>query len=407
LNPHVLFDKSVFQSTPISAFIAADRYLEIVIPPILVREIGGDLASTNGSRREQDQRAFVAKLAIRAGSRAFLAHHAPILHHDLLGCPVPMDGRTPANMEPVRTQDGATGLRVVETPEEYALNRWRQGDFSELDDLWASRWQRVQKVVRSNFYARTLKKHGIEIEQPKTLAQLNELIEEVMVTPDPAVQASLLYIIFDDLKIPKRSQVWAIKRFQSKKPRRIIRDFAPYAAFCLKANLLLGFGGNLFAQPHPHDLRDLEYLYYLPFCEVFASADRLHRKLAPLLMRADQTFVGLELGEDLKRLSDAWSNLTAEEKIEFARANGNVPPAYEASVVRAIWERYRGTDTQNPEPINPPIDPFFRKLIRQWYGSEEILEAVNVEQASFLIHRDQVPLARAQELYPGFNFEEG
>ena len=42
LNPAVLFDKSVFQKTPASAFVAVDRYLEIVIPPILVREIGGD-----------------------------------------------------------------------------------------------------------------------------------------------------------------------------------------------------------------------------------------------------------------------------------------------------------------------------------------------------------------------------
>lgn len=127
MNPSVLFDKSVFQETPASASVAADRYLEIVIPPILVREIGGDLAVSSGKRKVRDQRAFVAKLAIRAGTRAFVSHHAPIMHHDLVGCPVPMDGRTPVMMRPVPRPDDPTGLAAIETPEEYALNRWRQG----------------------------------------------------------------------------------------------------------------------------------------------------------------------------------------------------------------------------------------------------------------------------------------
>jgi hypothetical protein len=71
----------------------------------------------------------VAKLAIRAGTRAFVSHHAPIIHHDLIGCPVPLDGRVPIMMRPVPRPDGPTGLAAVETPEEYALNPWRQGDF--------------------------------------------------------------------------------------------------------------------------------------------------------------------------------------------------------------------------------------------------------------------------------------
>lgn len=405
LEPRILFDKSLFQSTPVAAFVAVDRYLEILIPPILVREIGGDLASSNRKRREQDQRVFVAKLATRPGTRVFLAHHMSILELDLLGRPTAMDGRIPANMEVVRRPGGPPGLRVIKTPEELALDRWREGNFSRQDDLWAHRWQRVQKVVKSNFYAHTLRKHGIEIDAPKNLDELNERVEAVMANPNPALQASLLYIIFDDFKLSEFYQIWAIRRFQSKKPRLPIKEFAPYAAHCLKANLLLGFGGQRLKQPHPHDLRDLEYLYYLPFCEVFASDDKLHRKLVPLLKRPDQMLVGLELEEDLRRLSEAWGNLSPEEKIEFARVNRYIPPQHEGSVVREIWERYRGPDAPDEELIDPPIDPFFRNLVRRLYGSEEILESFDVDQASFLIHRDSIPIERAQELYPGFNFD--
>jgi hypothetical protein len=53
MNPRVLFDKSVFQATPVDAFVTVDRYLELVIPPILVREIGGDLAASTGKRKKK------------------------------------------------------------------------------------------------------------------------------------------------------------------------------------------------------------------------------------------------------------------------------------------------------------------------------------------------------------------
>lgn len=403
MNPRVLFDKSIFQKTPVPAFVAVDRYLEIVIPPILVREIGGDLASSGKSRREADAGAFVEKLAARPGVHAFLAHHSLLVSNNLLGYPVHMDGRVLSMMDPVRTADGMTGLHVATTPEEVALNRWRQRDFSATDYLWAKEWQRVQKVVMINFYRRTLGKWGVTIEPARSLEELTRRVEEVM--RHPAVQPGLLTIVFSDFSVPEREQELACKRYQSKRPRQLIEEFAPYAAFCLKANLLLGFGGTLFRKSHPHDLRDLEYCYSLPFCEVFASDDNLHKKLAPTLMRPDQTFVGLELIDDLRRLAQEWNELTPEQKVEFARSNHNVPPKREGSVVRAIWERYRGPNAPNVEPVNQEPDEFFRKLIRQQYGSEEILEHLNVERAPFLVQKIQMTKARARELYPGFDFD--
>jgi hypothetical protein len=404
MNPRVLFDKSVFQQTPVSAFVAVDRYLEIVIPPILVREIGGDLASSSRRRKEADVGTFVEKLAARAGVRAFLAHHSKLISNNLLGFPTPMDGRVVAMMDPVRAADGMRGLRVAETPEELALNRWRQHDFISTDYLWANDWQRVQKLVRSNFYRRTIGKWGINIDQPRSLEELRVRIEDMIRVP--AVQPGLLTIIFSDFSVPMHEQELACKRFQSKNPRQLIEEFAPYAAFCLKVNLLLGFGGLLFRRHHPHDLRDLEYCYSLPFCEVFASDDNLHKKIVPMLKRPNQMFVGLELVEDLRRLTREWNRMTPVEKVEFARVNRNMPQPHEDSVLRTIWERYRGPNAPNDEPINAEPDEFFRRLIQEHYGSDDILEQLDIDQAPFLIQKIQMRKDRAQELYPGFNFDE-
>ena len=61
-------------------------------------------------------------------------------------------------------------------------------------------------------------------------------------------------------------------------------DFAPYAAYLLSVDLLFYFGlaANLISSQRPSNKIDIAYLYYLPFCMVFASNDNLHARTAPL-----------------------------------------------------------------------------------------------------------------------------
>src|SRR5207247_430124 len=94
--------------------------------------------------------------------------------------------------------------------------------------------------------------------------------------------------------------------------RPLLKDFSSYGAYCLRANLLLAIGltnENIF-YPDKNDRKDLEYCYYFPFCEVFSSDDRKHRKLASILLDSDQDFVkGSELSSDLKQLAEEWKKL--------------------------------------------------------------------------------------------------
>jgi hypothetical protein len=58
---------------------------------------------------------------------------------------------------------------------------------------------------------------------------------------------------------------------------------------------------------------DVAYLYYLPFAMGFVSNDKLHKRVVPLLLRADQTFIdGEELKRDLEALDTHYSDLPAE-----------------------------------------------------------------------------------------------
>ncbi len=92
---------------------------------------------------------------------------------------------------------------------------------------------------------------------------------------------------------------------------------------------------------NPTNWVDLQYLYYLPFCMVFASEDRLHRLLAPLLIRANQDFVtGFELKADLRRIADEHDALDEGQRRRRAFALGSYPVPAENSVIHRLWRKH-------------------------------------------------------------------
>ena len=79
----------------------------------------------------------------------------------------------------------------------------------------------------------------------------------------------------------------------------LLKDFAPYAYYCLKVDNLFMFGlTSGFIPTRPTNRVDCEYLHYLPFCDAFTSNDKLHKNLVPFLLRSDQKFI---IGEALKQ----------------------------------------------------------------------------------------------------------
>lgn len=426
MNLRIIIDKSLFQSLPTKAFTPLDKYFEVIIPPILIKEILGDLAT----RKDVDKERFVANLADRFGVNSIVCHdYRFLLINSLLGFETPVDGRiVAAGLTAVEARDGTLGFKVSDTFEDNALRRWQRGDFSIGEAFWAYRWQSIRKFISSNLYFNKLKEWGITLPHLKSLEQLNEVVEEIL--SNPRIQGRLLGLINREFQLSWNIQVRVVNRwFELKRP--LLKDFAPYAAYCLKANLLLVIGKSnetILGGRHEHDLRDLEYCYYLPFCQIFASVDKIHKKLIRLLKRENQSFVSGEFSEELKKLGEEWFSFTKEEKITYLAKYGSRPaPNPDSTIIRLLkeygTENYRinkpgkpiiGKGIKLPDVV-PPLDKgknesfpvFLKQLMNKVKDAELTRKSVNsIEDGSFLVHKTLVSKKKIQELYPHIDFDE-
>src|SRR5262249_31089557 len=97
------------------------------------------------------------------------------------------------------------------------------------------------------------------------------------------LQGMFIEWILEAVEAPERWRQSVRIRWRARK--QFLARFAPYAHYCTRALLVFTIARhfNLVTQ-RPTDLRDMQYLYYAPFCMAFCSNDRLHKALAPHLL---------------------------------------------------------------------------------------------------------------------------
>ena len=107
---------------------------------------------------------------------------------------------------------------------------------------------------------------------------------------------------------------------------------------------ILGRGrlaSDLISRDRPTNKVDLAYLYYLPFCRVFTSSDKLHERTVSLFMRDNQTFVrGDDLKADLAKLDAHYSALPDEVKASGLHRFASNPPDDTSFLVTRLWDLY-------------------------------------------------------------------
>jgi hypothetical protein len=87
---------------------------------------------------------------------------------------------------------------------------------------------------------------------------------------------------------------------------------------------------------------DAMYLYYLPFCEVFISGDKLHRTLTPLFLRPDQRFVwGPDIKIDAAKLTAYYEALPNDIKNSGAATYAHLPPRDGDFLIAKIFDELR------------------------------------------------------------------
>jgi len=143
----------------------------------------------------------------------------------------------------------------------------------------------------------------------------------------------------NELHIPQRLRNVIYNRWLEQKLKSF-KEFAPYAYYCLKTNILFycGLICNLITTRRTNRI-DLEYLYYLPFCMVFSSGGKFHKDVSPLLLRDDQEFIDRDvLKNDLQWLSSEWSNLSKDERQKRFYDYDSYPPNNPESITYRLWK---------------------------------------------------------------------
>ncbi|MBU0697394.1 MAG: SEC-C domain-containing protein [Bacteroidetes bacterium] len=332
----IVIDKSTFQSLSFDELFRLSCYYKHIITPVLTMEILGDLKkeAQEGKAPPEDRVKDFAKKLFPMETVVNL-HYKVLLKGDLLGNPISFDGRPHVGIKKaVASESGMRGYLIEETEEEKSIYKWKDGNFSEADHELSALWrmtttqedllERLKKSLNPDAAIKFVDFH-----------ELNKFVSESITSP--ATQQFLLISLLQNYDIDAMSSVQIFGRWnQEGKP--LIKDFAPFAFHCLKVDTLFLFGlTSGLIGTRPTNRVDLEYLYYLPFGNIFTSNDKVHKNLVPLLLQADQRFItGPELKEDLKNIVAYLNTLEIEERRKFK----NVPPIIDSSITFQLWKEF-------------------------------------------------------------------
>lgn len=339
--PVLVTDKSAIESLSPQEARFLFKHFFVNVPPILLNEIQADLSKL----REGEDTPLVRVVALATKTRDIDSRvnmfHKILCFNSLLGVEIMMDGWCiPCNpIRTVKTKYG-TGKIIDESQQERDLFRWQFGDFTDEEKRAAYVWREQTRGFDLSLYKRGLESIGVEIPRVRTLGELSKATEQLL--GDLRLQDILfnwLLAMLHSLRPPTRDSI-SERWKQRKEPS--LRDFAPYADYCLKVYLtfIVGRENNLFTTGSTSRL-DLEYCFYLPFCQAFTSGDKFLKKIAPILLEPSQDFVDpSELKADLNRLADEWNNLSPAERRERGIHDGKRPPLNDRSVVSRLWQKH-------------------------------------------------------------------
>lgn len=340
MGPITLFDKSFLQSLNVDEAVWFDHFFYPVIAPVFIAETLGDLYKQSNDEKSPEEK--VSLLAVKtpqmSGGPSTL--HTTLWTGDLLGHAVPMSGQIPiAGMRRVR-HEGKEGAILEVPPEVKALNEWQRGRFSVVDHQFGRAWRESIERTDLTIIERTMKLFGVNATNCRSLEQAVALAGTATygLTKTPERFRAALAL----LQVPAQASYRAVERWKrSSKPPLAV--FAPYAAFVIRLELFfrIALGANLVASTRPSHRIDISYLFYLPFCNVFVSGDKLHRACAPLFLREDQEFVWApELKTDLRDINLHFHELDEATKCKGIYKFAKRLPEQSNGIVRALYQRH-------------------------------------------------------------------
>lgn len=338
-GPSIIFDKSFLQSLSVDESMWLDHFFLSNITPLFYIETLADLEKSVAKGRTPES--VVGNLAYKTPSlnSAFNAHHFRMIQGELCSAEVCMEyGRPNIPGGEVKELDGKKGVIFSESPEQAAFKRWTNNEFLQLEREHAKLWRRELSKIDLTEIHREFKSF-FPISKPKTLDEVKKIVDFHLFQTD---QKAVLQYGLNLLNIEPQIQAAAWNRWK-KSQAATVQYFSPYFFHVLSVELFfnLGVASDLIGHGRPSHKVDIAYLYYLPFCRVFTSNDKLHIATVPFFLNDSQNFVaGNELKEEFAKLDIHYSKLPDTEKARGVVMFAKTPPKDQGSLVAELWDKH-------------------------------------------------------------------
>ncbi len=358
MGPIALFDKSFLQSLSVDESVWFDHFFLPVVSPLFFIETLADLAKQrkDGARTpEEEVRVIADKTPVLSGVPC--AHHAQICIANLLGHEAPQHAQIPvAGGRPVRGAHGEPGVVFENSPEAEAFARWQRGQFHEVEHGVASSWRSMLTQLNLQEVAYRMRVLGITRQTCRTVKEAHGVAAGLVHSHhEPEQQMRLL---FSFVQVPQHLQAKIIYQWsQAGSPP--LAKYAPYAAHVLKVEIFfqIALAANLISAERPSNRVDIAYLFYLPFCHIFISGDKLHKLCATEFLSKEQDFVWApDLKGDLTRINRELMATSELERQEGLAKLAPRPPGNPSHLTVALWQKHFPRSGESDSDM-PPLSP--------------------------------------------------
>jgi hypothetical protein len=365
MGPTIIYDKSALQMLSLDQAQWLAAHYTTNLCPLLYVEVLADLEKAPPEDRTADEVVRdLAKKVNSLGTHPNVDHWTLVLG-EMLGTPVPMQ-RLPikGGGRQVVVADGRTAIAFDEPPEMVDFNRWKRADFVSHERDLARQWRDMLARVDLKAMADEMLA-GREL-RFTDLAAVKRFADH-MVRPKNG-RYQLLRYAMEILGVPAAVRPAIVRRWKDCGGPSLW-EFAPYSHFVLTVDafFMLAVASGHIAANRPSNKVDMAYFYYLPFCMVFTSNDKLHKRTVPLFLADDQVFVpAADLKADLAKLADYYAVLPEDVKQQGRLTYAAYPPLQGDYLTCRLHDRFFPgwrEHAANPIKLTPEMEAdIIRKL---------------------------------------------
>lgn len=381
MGPITLFDKSFLQSLSVDESVWFDHFFLTVLSPIFLIESLADLSKRNLKTRTPPQEvSLLANKTPEMKSYPSMAHDTLCLN-ELLGGSVPMTGQVVVAGGTRVELEGKKGVIHKRSDEAEAYSRWSRQEFYETEPIIAHRWRdalgaldlKSSMPTSGDLHAAGLRCTTLEAARDAACKFVRELSAH-----------DALKLVSGVINIPAetRGHIYFRWHLGGLNPLPV---YAPYCAHVLTIEVFfwIAVGSGLISGERPSNRVDIDYLYYLPFCMLFVSSDKLHRRTAPLFMRENQEFVeGAELKSSLGEINGHYAQFPVDILEQGVFKFATTPPKGAGDFVRGLWTRHLAPHALEERP-GRALDSEQQKQLTEDLAALRRAAAAEVDTASF------------------------